>query len=129
MSEIPIRKLGPDDDLGYVQIQRLGVGSFGEVFQVQSKWDNGVYANKSMILRSENASEEREMWEALKKELECIQRVHYHRHILRVYDAYQQDSRPNKLLNRKYGLIVWPAADGGDLRQHLDNISKVREMW
>lgn len=73
----------------FEQISRIGEGSFGEVFKVQSKDDGKYYAVKrtKQFLRSENYRAER------LEEVRRYEQFSNHEHCITLHNAWEEDER------------------------------------
>lgn len=111
---IPIRQVAPRADVGYTKLSQIGEGGFGKVYNARRNADGTVFALKEMKPR-DNVTQS-EMRADLRKELDCIQRVQPHHHIIQAYDAFEKGP--------EFSLIVFPAANGGHLQRYLQNIPR-----
>lgn len=105
-----------DELLPYQHQKILGYGQSGHVEKVQDTITGRVFARKVIRvsgLRSKDRNKRRQLFE---NEMKIIHNLASHHHIIRIFATY--------ITNRELGLILFPAADGGDLEDFLQDVGE-----
>lgn len=107
-----LRDLGTSSEhlLPYKLIKILGSGGSGVVEMVEDVDSCMVYARKT--LKIVNKRDMERAIQKLKNEVEIMQRLAAHHHVIRVHATY--------VLKRQLAIILAPVADGGDLTNFLN---------
>ncbi|KAF2813760.1 kinase-like protein, partial [Mytilinidion resinicola] len=95
--------------LPYKPVKNLGVGASASVEMVEDIISGSVYARK--VFRNVTTRNLEEVKKGYQNEVQIIQRLASHRHIIRVFATYTA--------GRELGLILQPGADSGDLAAFL----------
>jgi serine/threonine protein kinase len=106
----PIKDVQRREDLPYDFVGHLGRGGDGVVWEVERRSDKFRFAMKVMYT---DRRTRRALEQTLVTEVETIERLESHHHFIKLYDAYKT--------TRELGLVIWPVADGGSLKDYLED--------
>jgi serine/threonine protein kinase len=101
--------------LPFIWRRNLGSGSCGIVEEVQDSNSGLLYARKRLLLRSWN---KKSMQELFKNEVEIIESLGEHHHIIQIFATYTTKDI--------LGIILYPVAESGDLHEYLANFHELR---
>lgn len=102
------------NDLPYTLVRNLGYGHSANVELVRHRRTGTTYARKVFRIYSKR-DERRQTFE---NEVKVIRRLGAHHHIIRVFAKY--------IAKREAGILLIPAADGGDLEAFLHDVNERR---
>ncbi|KAH7345915.1 kinase-like domain-containing protein [Pyrenochaeta sp. MPI-SDFR-AT-0127] len=101
----------PNDLLPYQHVRMLGHGGSASVEMVSDTNTGSVYARK--VFKNVYSRNLKDAKEKLLNEVQIMQRLSSHHHIIRVHATY--------INKRELAIILDPVADGGDLATFLQN--------
>ncbi|KAF2500191.1 kinase-like protein [Lophium mytilinum] len=104
--------------LPYRLVKNLGIGASASVEMVEDVISGFVYARK--VFRNVTTRNLEQVKKGFLNEVQIIQRLASHHHIIRVFATYTA--------GREFGLILQPVADGGDLATFLAACWDVDEL-
>lgn len=101
----------PNDVLPYQHVRMLGHGGSASVEMIKDRNTGSLYARK--VFKNVYTRHLKDAKRQLLNEVQIIQRLSSHLHIIKVHATY--------IIKRELAIILDPVADGGDLANFLQN--------